>query len=452
MTRWSYLSQTMLARVCFAFLLLACSLAWSQVETNGQDASVSSADETQLSVPPPVSGQSYATTFSGETESNYLRYGVTFTTAYSNDVTGGDPLVGSMSYSIWPTLALDRVTYRMHLLLNYSPGFTFYQRASSLNQGNQNVALSLQYRLTPNLSATLQEAFQKTSNIFNQPNPLNATSVSGSVPTPGVAVIFPVGNQTSNTTSAQATYRINESGMIGGSGNFTSLDYSNSNAVSGVFNSRSVGGSFFYSSRFHERYYIGASYQYQNTLSYQSTAPSTRTKTDTVFLFLTANLKPNLSLSISVGPQHYSSTQQALPTAASWQPMTIASVSWRGERTTIAASYARIVSGGGGLNGTFNSNSANLSIMWRASRNWTTGISGGYANYQTLTPLFVASTAGGHTLSGAVSATRTISNRMNLQVGYNWTHQTYADIGAISNTPNINRVFVTLTFHFDRPL
>ncbi|MFZ0707616.1 MAG: hypothetical protein WAM71_18595, partial [Candidatus Korobacteraceae bacterium] len=230
----------MLARVCFTFLLLACSLAWSQVETNGQDASASSADETQLSVPPPVSGQSYATTFAGETESNYLRYGITFSTGYSNDVTGGDPPVGSMSYSIWPTLALDRVTYRMHLLLNYSPGFTFYQKASSLNQGNQNVALNLQYRLSPNLSATLQEGFQKTSNIFNQPNPLNATSVSGSAPTPGVAVILPAGDQMSNTTSAQVTYRVNESGMIGGSGNFTSLDYSNSNAVSGVFNSRSA--------------------------------------------------------------------------------------------------------------------------------------------------------------------------------------------------------------------
>jgi hypothetical protein len=452
MTRWSYPRPVMLARACVSFLLLTCSLAWSQVDTNGQDASSGSAGGTQLSVPPPVSGQSYATTFSGETEANYLRYGITLSTGYSNDVTGGDPPVGSMSYSIWPTLALDRVTYRMHLLLNYSPGFTFYQRVSSLNQGNQNIALNLQYRLSPNLTATLQEGFQKTSNIFNQPNPLNATSVSGSVPTPGVAVIVPAADQISNTTSAQATYRISENGMIGGSGNFTSLDYSNSNAVSGIFNSRSDGGSFFYSSRFRERYYIGVSYQYQDILSYQPTAPSTRTQTNTIFFFLTTYLKPNLSLSLSAGPQHYNSTQQSLPTAASWQPMTMASISWQGERTTVAASYARMVSGGGGLNGTFNSNNANLSFMWRASRNWTAGISGGYSNYQTLTPLFVASTAGGHTLSGAISLQRELSNHLNLQVGYNWTHQTYAGISAISNTPNINQVFVTFNFHFDRPL
>ena len=452
MTRWSYPSPAMISWGCFGFLLLACSLAWCQANTNGQDASAGSASETQLSVPPPVSGQSYATTFSGETESNYLRYGVAFTTAYSNDVSGGNPPIGSMSYSIWPTLALDRVTYRMHLLLNYSPGFTFYQRVSSLNQGNQNVALSLQYRLSPNLTATLQEGFQKTSNIFNQPNPLNATSVSGSAPTPGVAVILPAGDQMSNTTSAQVTYRISESGMLGGSGNFSSLDYSDSNAVSGVFNSRSTGASFFYSSRFREKYYVGASYQYQNTLSYQSMAPSTRTQTDTIFFFLTTYLKPNLSLSISAGPQHYSSTQQPLPTAASWQPMTMASVSWRGERTTVAASYARTVSGGGGLNGTFHSNNASLSLSWRASRDWTAGISGSYANYKNLTPMFAATSPGGHTLSGTVALQRALNDHLNLQLGYTWTHQTYADIAAISNTPNIQRAFLTLTFRFDRPL
>ena len=31
--------------------------------------------------------------------------------------------------------------------------------------------------------------------------------------------------------------------------------------------------------------------------------------------------------------------------------MIMASLGWQGERTTLAASYARVVSGGGGLNG-----------------------------------------------------------------------------------------------------
>ena len=73
-------------------------------------------------MPPPVNGQPYATTFSGETESNYITYGVTLGSGYSSNVTGGNPAVGSMNYSIWPTIGMNRVTYRSQLLLNYSPG------------------------------------------------------------------------------------------------------------------------------------------------------------------------------------------------------------------------------------------------------------------------------------------------------------------------------------------
>ena len=95
--------------------------------------------------------------------------------------------------------------------------------------------------------------------------------------------------------------------------------------------------------------------------------PSTGTQTQTIFLVLTLFLKPNLSLSISGGPQHYSSTQALSPSVAAWQPMTIVSMGWQGQRTTVAASYSRTVSGGGGLNGTFHTNAANASFSWQIS-------------------------------------------------------------------------------------
>ena len=48
-----------------------------------------------------------------------------------------------MSYSVWPTIALDKTTYRTHLVLNYAPGFTLYQRTTSLNQADQNLTADL---------------------------------------------------------------------------------------------------------------------------------------------------------------------------------------------------------------------------------------------------------------------------------------------------------------------
>jgi hypothetical protein len=47
--------------------------------------------------------------------------------------------VSDVSYSIWPTIALDETTSRLHWAISYAPGFTFYQRTSSRNEADQNV-------------------------------------------------------------------------------------------------------------------------------------------------------------------------------------------------------------------------------------------------------------------------------------------------------------------------
>src|SRR5271166_607888 len=158
----------MFTRTCLAFvLLLACSDVWSQVEangtgqvdTNGTEEATSSLDEVQMSTPPPVSGANYSAAFASETQqSSNVRAGLTISTVHSNNVVGGDTLnpVSDVSYSIWPTLALDATTTRLHSVLTYSPGFTFYQRMSSLNQSDQNVALDLSYRLSPNLTLSFR--------------------------------------------------------------------------------------------------------------------------------------------------------------------------------------------------------------------------------------------------------------------------------------------------------
>ena len=59
-----------------------------------------------------------------------------------------DP-VGDESYSIWPTLAFDKITSRGHYVFSCSPGFTLYQHMSSLNQANQGATIDMQHRLSP---------------------------------------------------------------------------------------------------------------------------------------------------------------------------------------------------------------------------------------------------------------------------------------------------------------
>ena len=73
---------------------------------------------------------------------------MTFTGAYTDNVLGsvGGPPVSDVSYSISPFIALDETTTRLHWILTYAPGFTFYQKTSARNEADQNASINFQYR------------------------------------------------------------------------------------------------------------------------------------------------------------------------------------------------------------------------------------------------------------------------------------------------------------------
>src|ERR1700730_14129884 len=124
-------------KICVGLLLTPAAPLWSQVDRSstqpapayGADTPASSADisDSRMLTPPPVSGQEYPTSFSGGERSNYLRGGLAFTSAYTDNAIGsvtGKP-VSDVSYSVAPFIALDETTSRLHWVLTYAPGFTF---------------------------------------------------------------------------------------------------------------------------------------------------------------------------------------------------------------------------------------------------------------------------------------------------------------------------------------
>jgi hypothetical protein len=456
-TPLSSLRAAVFAPAFLGFLLLLPPVLWSQVDLNTQEGDSGPEDTAPLQAPPPVNGNAYATGFTSETESNYLRCGLTIGGAYSNNITGGGTSNpnGGGSLSLWPTIVLDKNTSRGRYLLNYSPGFTFYPRASGLNQGSQIVGAALQYRLSPNLTVNVQDSFLKSSNIFNQPNPLSSTVISGSAPVPVQAVVPPVGDQLSNSANAQLTYQLDESSMVGAGGTFASLQFSNSGKALNPSDSNSAAGSAFYSRRLRDKFSVGANYQFQVLDTSQSGIQSinnTRTQTQTIFLFLSIFLNPTLSVSLSAGPQHITTSQGPFSAVASWSPLTMASISWQGSRTSLAVSYSRIVTAAGGLNGAYHSNNASASARWQMARTWSGGIGGSYALYQTVNPLIVLASSGGHTVTGTVSIDHVIGEHLRSTVGYSWVRQSYSQTMTESNFPNISRGFITISYTFSRPL
>ena len=407
----------------------------------------------RMLTPPPVSGEAYPLWFSSEERANYLRGGVTFNTAYSDNVLGstsGTP-VSDVSYSVWPTVSLDETTARLHAVMTYAPGFTFYQRVTSRNEADQNVGLDLQYRLSPHVTASVRDSFQKTSDVFNQPEQGLAGAVSGAVPGANDSVIAPLADRLSNNANAGITYQFRANAMVGASGTFTNLHYPDPSEVPGLYDAASRGGSVFLSYRVTRKNYVGMTYQYQELLSYPA-GGTNETQTDGAFAFYTYYPTAAWSVSFFGGPQYYSAgVQYFSPTAApvaatqSWSPAGGASVNWQTRHTSLAASYWHGVSGGGGLIGAVELDSANASVRQQITRRLSASLAGSYANNGVLS----LAGLGGHSISGSAGLERQMGEHVKLQAGYTRLHQDYSFFAA---NPDTNREWISITYQFARPL
>lgn len=440
----------MLNRACLIVILFAAIPLWSQ-ETNDTEATTTADTDSQMMTPPPVSGASYPSTYAGAERSNYLRAGLSFNTTYTDNISGGTNPLSDISYSVWPTIGLDKSTARLHLTFTYSPGFTLYQKTSSLDQANQSFNVNFQYRLSPHVTLSLRDSVVKTSNVFNQPDPLSATPVPGSAQVPTVAVIAPGADQLNNTGGGTLACQFSRSSMIGIGGTFSNLYYLNQGQVPGLYNSNSAGGSAFYNHRLSKKNYIGVQYQYQRSLAYQSSVQY-ETQTHSVSMFYTVSLKPALSVSFFGGGQYADIPQPPLPNSHSWSPTAGASFGWQARRTNIASSYSRTISGGGGLIGAFHSNIATASVRQQLARSWNVGAAANYSIYKDVTPFFFLATGGGHSVSGTASVQHTFGEHLSASLGYTRLHQNYGGIALISSAPDTNDEWISLSYQFARPL
>ena len=437
----------MLIRICLSLALLVAMPVWSQVEPSATGPPPSSDEAMQT--PPPVSGQAYPTETGSETRSNYLRAGLNLQTAYDDNVQPGTTSkpVSDVIYSITSSFALDQITPRAHRTLTYSPGFTLYQPTSALNALSQNATVSYQYKLSPHVQISVQDSFVQASNVFDQP----FGGVSGSTQYPTEAVVAPFADQLSDAASGETTFQFSRNGMIGAGGTYSIVNYPNQAQASGLPNSNSYGGSAFYNRRLSSSQYMGVNYQYSK-MSSSSASGDSVTQVDTIYSFYTLYLGHSLSLSVSGGPQHFDVTQAQLPASASWTPAVTASMGWQRNQTNFAVNYSRTVTGAGGLFGAFQSNSANASAHWQLARTWTVGSAANYAIYKSATPLSPSSSQGGHTVSGTVSAHHPISERFSAEVGYSRIHQSYSRIAAVSENPDGDHAYISISYQFTRPL
>jgi hypothetical protein len=444
-------------------LALAGAPAWPQVEpASSQSAEASTED--RMVAPAPVSGEGYSLAFAAETpRTNYLSVGLGFSGAYDDNISAGAIQgVSDESYSVWPRVALQQSRSRLLWELSYSPGFTFYQHASSLNQDDHDLGVNLKYRFSPHVTLSLRDSFQKTSTVLSLFEP----KAAGPDPTqrPSDSIVAPVTDRISNFGNAMITYQFRPNAMIGGKGTLSQLWYPNSSEARGLFDSTAQAAGGFYTHRLSGKHYIGVNYDFQRLLArplQNSPLAQSETQTQSLTLSYTLYLRPTVSLSILAGPE-YSDTLSGTPTTTAtfthfrmWSPAAGASFGWQGARTSLAASYSRRIAEGGGLSGASRSNSADASIRRQLSTNLTVGVEANYAMNDVLglvSPTGTNTSTKGHTVSGSASLQHSVSEHLSLQLGYTRLHQSYSNIAALSLSPNRNRAWVSLSYQFTRPL
>jgi hypothetical protein len=439
------------------FVLLAVLLAGFSPDAPAQ--AVPSGESSMLR-PPPVSDEGYPSGVGAEKRSNYFRLGLTFSTAYIDNLYAGSSTgtVGETIYSIYPRIAFDQTTSRRNLSFNYNPGFTFYHPSSALNEIDQIASVAYNLRLTPHVSIHAADGFLKTSTSFNPTSSIPGGSISSSASSSTI-IILPYAELLTNRADGSLSYQFSPTGMIGISGSLFNLHYPNLATVPNLYDSAERGGGFFYSHRITDTQYIGANYRYTRIVE-TPTGAQFETQTQTVYMFYTIYLKKHLSLSVSGGPQYYETTQTsaaissspAIPNTNSWTPAVGTSMGWQGPHTNFVASYEKTVTSGGGLLGTFNSNSAIATARWQMLSKWTSEANVNYSIIKVVNPFLISSTEGGHTIAGSITIDHKLSERFNTSFEYDHLHQSYSGIALISANPDRNRFMGSISWQFARPL
>ena len=439
------------ASLCIVFA--ATMPLWSQVEPSATGGGFTLDDE-HMMTPPPVSRDAYPVIVGAETRSNYISGGLVFTGAYTDNLlrfNGNDP-VSDETYTFLPTIALDRRTPRQGESLRYSTGFSVYQHTSELNGITQDGSAGYRFHISPYAMVVINDSFQQNYNLYNQSNPFGAGGVSGAPGSSNTALIQPFANQLQNTTSAGIEYQYGKNAMVGASGTYSFLQYGNlTTDAQGLSNEDTAGANAFFSRRIGRAEYVGVTYQLSKFVTHPI---GTYTLSNVAFGFYTHYFTRSFSFSVLGGPEHYTSWSQVNPKAGAWTPAVQGSLGWQAPRANLAASFSHVVSGAGGLIGTFHSDIGSLDGRYTFSRTWSLNANASYMLFKNINPSTVqfASYAGGHTISGGANVQHRIANWMYANAGYEHIHQSYANITVSNSQFDSNRAYVSITCEFNRPL
>lgn len=441
----------MLKALCLTSVLLLPAVGVAQVNAPPAPA----ATDNTMQLPPPVSSVGIPTGIGANETPNLLRGSIAISGGYVSNLYPGTSVqtLNDAVFSLRPEVSLDRTVNRLHLGLQYTPTFTYYDPDSSLNSIDHNAVAAFSYRASPNVSILANDTFTKTSDTLSQPLPSGA--IPGSLTSGSAGLVIPFSPQISNSATAQVNWQFSPQDMLGVGGNSAILHFTSPSLSQGLYDSTLQGGFAFYTRRVSLRQYIGGTYQYSTIAAapvIAKSAPEADLEAHNFLGFYTIYFDPKLSVSVGTGTQHYDLTQGTATAVHSWAPIALASIGWQASRASLALSYTRVVTEGDGVLGAYTSNSATMASQLQPTRNWIAGVNASYSQLSPVTRSVAFSVPGGHSLSAGGTLERQFGRHLSLSFQYQHLHQNYDGIPSIKANPDNSQETLSLSYHFSKPL
>lgn len=400
-----------------------------------------------METPAPVSIESATVQLGAEARRNVLRGDLAVSGSYIDNLYAGSGYGtnAESTYSVFPRITYNWSTPTQTRAFSYSPGFTFYEPTSSLNQVSQIATAAFRIRPAEYVSISVNDQFGDTTNGGPQGYSSNAAASSTPALVPAYAQLM------SNEARGELTVQTGVNTIIGGSGLVTILHYPNPSQTQGLYDSGSRGASAFIGQRISRDQTLGAEWTYADYLAYPNHSTQ-QVQTHAFLAFYSLSSERHLSLSVAAGPQSYRITESPSISILSWGPNVSASIGWHALHSGVLLSYQRATTGGGGMLGVFTNDSAVLSTRWQMSQTWTVGIGAAYTNQHNPELSVRNSMRGGHLVSGSASLDHAMTQRISIHFQYDRSHQVYNGIPSITANPDSNQGTASLVWHFTRPL
>ncbi len=406
-------------------------------------------------IPSMLGGQGTSLALLAEQErSNYLRGGINIGTSFDDNASlASSGAVSNTIYSVFPNIAIKQTFSRLRWNLGYAAGMTVNQKLSNRNQASQALKFDSQFRLSPHVNLRVAEDFSLSSGFFD--SAARAGFVGGG--SPNANLIAPLSRQRSSSTVAAVDYHFALKDMVGASGSFSDLHFSDLAPSAILANTRTTSGSAFWLHGLFGRDWIGASYRFQRLTFEPGTG---KTMVHSLLCINTFSLPGRFTLTGFVGPEYSDNrglTSGSVAQVAHFTQTSVAGgadIGWQKEHTTLAAGFSRHIQDGGGVLGAVRLQSVHGDIRQELFPGWAAGLSVSYGKNKALTVPVSSSASSVDAATLGALLERNLGRNIGLSLGYSHEFQDRSGITdpAFSGGAHRNRFSVTIGYQWVRLL